>query len=510
MKEPMMEMMELSAPWHRASFDLFLTERLPQLLSSRLPLGGYGVTLTSETTCRIDLTLGAHGEEVALQFDALPRPDAEGVFWRNEKPYVVIPIASCDELDLAEIHCAGEQLLDDIAARLGEAPDELPWDETLARLWLPLDVWIRTALERTAQALDRTNLLARKTHLRRFKIPTRERMLTPGHYGRSCPVETPEGPNIGRFLVVARGATIREGHLEIVDDTRPEFTLGLCASLIPFLEHSEPCRLTMGANMLRQWMTPSDPEPPLVGTGFGMDDRDFWSGHNLVTAFVPWGLANFEDSIALSESCAQRLTTPKPIQIGDKLGNRHGAKGVISRILPDAEMPHLPDGTCVDLLYDSMGPLFAPEFRTGARSGDGAHRSEGRDSGDCPALWRACGGGDASASEAGWPAGGRHGTADGRTTGRTAGTPRDGRRGLLGPPDPYRNTGLLRLDPCRKAVSGRENWSTMRCATQERPPTCGSISTCAPPKRRIPRLWQSASQAERRSLSLPPRRGVRN
>ena len=370
--------MDMSAPWHRASFELFLYEKLPQLLASRLPLGGYQVTLTSETTYRIDLTLRTSGQEIGLDFESLPRPDAEGIFRRNEKPYVVLPIASCDELDLAEMRCVGEQFLAEIAARLGEAPDDLPWDETLARIWLPLDTWLRTALERAGQALDCTNALSRKTHLRRILLPNREKLFTPGHHGRACPIETPEGPNIGRVLVVARGATIREGRLEIVDtrsgilmsenaahhiregrleiaDPRPEMMLGLSASLIPFLEHDEPCRALMGANMLRQWVTPSDPEPPLVGTGNEPDDPQFWSGYNLVTAYVPWGLHSFEDAIVLSETCARRLNTPRPVQIGDKLGNRHGAKGVISRILPDAEMPYLPDGTCVDLVYDSMG-----------------------------------------------------------------------------------------------------------------------------------------------------------
>ena len=346
--------MDMSAPWHRASFDQFLYDKLPQLLASRLPLGGYQVTLTSEMSCRIDLTLGTRGQEVARSFEALPRPDAEGVFWRNEKPYVVLPIASCDDLDQAEIRCVGEQFLEEIAAHLGEAPDDLPWDETLARIWLPLDSWIRTALERTGQALDCTGALSRKTHLRRLLLPNREKLFTPGHFGRTCPIETPEGPNIGRVLVVARGATIREGRLEITD-TRPEGMLGISASLIPFLEHDEPCRALMGANMLRQWVTPSDPEPPLVRTGNEPDDPQFWAGYNLVTAYVPWGPGSFEDAIVLSETCAQRLATPKPVQIGDKLGNRHGAKGVISSILPDAEMPHLPDGTCVDLVYDSMG-----------------------------------------------------------------------------------------------------------------------------------------------------------
>ncbi len=346
--------MDMSAPWHRASFDLFMGEKLPQLLATRLPLSGYRITSTSETSCRIDLTLATSGREIALSFEELPQPDAEGVFWRNEKPYVVLPIASCDDLDQAEVRCVGEQLLDDIASRLGEAPDDLPWDDAMARLWLPLDVWMRTTLTRISQALDCTNRLSRKTHLRRIQLPPGARMFTPGHYGRVCPVETPENPNIGRVLAVARGATIRESRLEIVD-TRPEMTLGLCASQIPFLEHDEPCRALMGANMLRQWITPSDPQPPLVGTGKEPDDPNYWSGYNLVTAFVPWGLDSFEDAIVLSETCAHRLNSPKPVQIGDKLGNRHGAKGIVSRILPDAEMPHLSDGSCVDLVYDCMG-----------------------------------------------------------------------------------------------------------------------------------------------------------
>ncbi len=346
--------MPTSAPWHRASFERFLTVSLPQLLASRLPLGGYGVTRTGETTCCIELSLGTGESEVTLTFDDLPMPDVEGVFWRAGKPYVVLPTASCDDLDLAEIRCVGEQIAADIAARLGEAPDNLPWDETLARGWLPLDAWIGGFLERSAQALDTTNSLCRRSYLRRLSLTNRETLFTPGHYGRTCPIETPENPNIGRVLAVARGATIRDGRL-VIEDTRPAATLGLCAALIPFLEHDEPCRLTMGANMMRQWLTPPDPEPALVQTGFEPDDAAHWCGRNLITAFVPWGLDSFEDAILLSETCARRFAYPQPIQPGDKLSNRHGAKGVVSRIVPDAEMPHLPDGTAVDLVYDCMG-----------------------------------------------------------------------------------------------------------------------------------------------------------
>ena len=66
--------MDMSAPWHRASFDLFIYEKLPQLLASRLPLSGYRVTLTSETSCRIDLTLGTSGQEIAPEFRGAATP----------------------------------------------------------------------------------------------------------------------------------------------------------------------------------------------------------------------------------------------------------------------------------------------------------------------------------------------------------------------------------------------------------------------------------------------------
>ena len=58
----------------------------------------------------------------------------------------------------------------------------------------------------------------------------------------------------------------------------------------------------------------------------------------------------------ISESCAARLNFPYAVEPGDKISNRHGTKGVISRILPDDEMPHLADGTPVELVF-SFGAL---------------------------------------------------------------------------------------------------------------------------------------------------------
>jgi len=52
-----------------------------------------------------------------------------------------------------------------------------------------------------------------------------------------------------------------------------------------------------------------------------------------------------------------RLLRERPVQIGDKLTNRHGNKGVVSLILPDDEMPHLPDGTPVEIILNPIGVI---------------------------------------------------------------------------------------------------------------------------------------------------------
>jgi DNA-directed RNA polymerase subunit beta len=45
----------------------------------------------------------------------------------------------------------------------------------------------------------------------------------------------------------------------------------------------------------------------------------------------------------------------RKLQVGDKLANRHGNKGVVSKILPPEDMPHLPDGTPVDIVLNPLG-----------------------------------------------------------------------------------------------------------------------------------------------------------
>lgn len=192
-----------------------------------------------------------------------------------------------------------------------------------------------------SQFMDQNNPLSEVTHKRRVSALgpgglTRERAgfevrdVHPTHYGRVCPIETPEGPNIGlinSLAVYARTnkygflespyrkvvnnkvtevieylSAIEEGeyviaqanasinaNLELVDelvpcryknesmlttidrvqymDVSPKQMVSVAASLIPFLEHDDANRALMGSNMQRQAVPTLRAEKPLVGTG---------------------------------------------------------------------------------------------------------------------------------------------------------------------------------------------------------------------------------------------------
>ena len=192
-----------------------------------------------------------------------------------------------------------------------------------------------------SQFMDQTNPLSEITHKRRVSALgpgglTRERAgfevrdVHPTHYGRVCPIETPEGPNIGLINSLALYARTNEygfletpyrkvsdGHVtdeieflsaieegkyviaqanaalddkggfvdELVScrhhneftlsgpdkvqymDVAPSQIVSVAASLIPFLEHDDANRALMGSNMQRQAVPCLRPEKPLVGTG---------------------------------------------------------------------------------------------------------------------------------------------------------------------------------------------------------------------------------------------------
>ena len=405
------------SPWHKASWDHFITEGLPNLLKSYLPVVGYEVDSTDTYLCCIRVTLDVDGQEMQFVYDNVPQPDDEGVFKIGPTEWVlstdavsdewggfrvVVPVPSSRDLATAEIKCVGEQLMDVVEARLKDVPQDLPWEEDVVRSWLVLDEWMLDFLHTsmTSQFLQVTNWLDRTVHRRRLTyLP----MAKNGRYtfdsdevlfenlpNRGCPLTVPEGPNLGWFVEVATGAEIKDGKVVVVDDSDLG-KLGSAACMVPFLEHTDPARALMGVNMMRQWFVPRDttvpggpgtslqicyepaherllkgedpkPEPAFVQTGFEPDVPDFWGGYNLLTAFVLWDDHTFDDGIVISESCAERMNFPLPVEEGDKLSNRHGTFGVVSRILPDEEMPALPDGTRVELICDPTNLISRLNF----------------------------------------------------------------------------------------------------------------------------------------------------
>jgi DNA-directed RNA polymerase subunit beta len=193
-----------------------------------------------------------------------------------------------------------------------------------------------------SQFMDQTNPLAEITHKRRLSALgpgglSRERAgfevrdVHYTHYGRLCPIETPEGPNIGLISSLAvfakvnnlgfietpyrkvangivatdepiylsaeeeEGMKIAQSNLELKEggaivldrviareegdfpvvnpeeinymDVAPNQIASISASLIPFLEHDDANRALMGSNMMRQAVPLLRPQSPIVGTG---------------------------------------------------------------------------------------------------------------------------------------------------------------------------------------------------------------------------------------------------
>ena len=192
-----------------------------------------------------------------------------------------------------------------------------------------------------SQFMDQNNPLSEVTHKRRVSALgpgglTRERAgfevrdVHPTHYGRVCPIETPEGPNIGLInslaayartneygflespfrkaengkvtdgfhylsaieegdFVIAQASALLDSNNKFTEelvpvryknefsfmppervdfmDVSPQQAFSVAASLIPFLEHDDANRALMGSNMMRQAVPTLQAEKPLVGTG---------------------------------------------------------------------------------------------------------------------------------------------------------------------------------------------------------------------------------------------------
>ncbi|MEO8838344.1 MAG: DNA-directed RNA polymerase subunit beta, partial [Herbaspirillum sp.] len=262
-------------------------------------------------------------------------------------------IDDIDHLGNRRVRCVGELAENQFRAglvrveravkeRLGqaEADNLMPHDLINSK---PISAAIREFFgsSQLSQFMDQTNPLSEITHKRRISALgpgglTRERAgfevrdVHPTHYGRVCPIETPEGPNIGlinslalyarlneygfletpyrkvngskvtdqidylsaieegRYIIAQANATIDAGGNlsdELVSareagetilvspervqymDVAPGQVVSVAASLIPFLEHDDANRALMGANMQRQAVPCLRPEKAFVGTG---------------------------------------------------------------------------------------------------------------------------------------------------------------------------------------------------------------------------------------------------
>ncbi|MPS28176.1 MAG: DNA-directed RNA polymerase subunit beta [Alcaligenaceae bacterium] len=262
-------------------------------------------------------------------------------------------IDDIDHLGNRRVRCVGELAENQFRAglvrveravkeRLGQAEAEnlMPHDLINSK---PISAAIKEFFgsSQLSQFMDQTNPLSEITHKRRVSALgpgglTRERAgfevrdVHPTHYGRVCPIETPEGPNIGlinsmalyarlneygfletpyrkvvdskvsdqieylsaieesRYVIAQANATLDdEGHFmdDLVAcrqagetmltaaenvhymDVAPSQIVSVAASLIPFLEHDDANRALMGSNMQRQAVPCLRPEKPVVGTG---------------------------------------------------------------------------------------------------------------------------------------------------------------------------------------------------------------------------------------------------
>ncbi|MFJ8432783.1 DNA-directed RNA polymerase subunit beta [Kitasatospora sp. NPDC094019] len=208
-----------------------------------------------------------------------------------------------------------------------------------------------------SQFMDQTNPLSGLTHKRRLSALgpgglSRERAgfevrdVHPSHYGRMCPIETPEGPNIGligslasygrvnafgfietpyrkviegvvteqvdyltadeedRFVIAQANAPLtaeltfaeprvlvrrRGGEIDYIPgteidymDVSPRQMVSVATAMIPFLEHDDANRALMGSNMMRQAVPLLKSEAPLVGTG--MEYRCAVDAADVITA----------------------------------------------------------------------------------------------------------------------------------------------------------------------------------------------------------------------------------
>jgi len=263
-------------------------------------------------------------------------------------------IRSIGELLANELHSGlikmQKAIKDKMATLSGTLEDIMPHDLINSKMITSTITEFFTSGQ-LSQFMDQTNPLSEVTHKRRLsalgegglvkeRAGFEVRDVHPTHYGRICPVETPEGQNIGLIntlstfskvndlgfieapykkvvdgvvtddiiyvtatqeegMIIAPGSTKIDENGKIAEsliearqdgeillaqrdkvnliDISSQMVMGVTASLIPFLEHDDANRALMGSNMMRQAVPLLRPNAPIVGTGLEkIVARDAW------------------------------------------------------------------------------------------------------------------------------------------------------------------------------------------------------------------------------------------
>jgi len=239
-------------------------------------------------------------------------------------------------------------LLRFISSKIGSTADDIKWNEEMLNSWLPLNIWVETFFSQQGEIANDINPLALTSHLKKVVLNNGNSSNNNNNLIKYlweendylCPIELSEDKEINRIFSLSRGAIIKDGTF-ISIHAEPSSFLGSIASLIPFPEHSENIRLLFGADLMKMALMPANPEQPYVQTDVEPPAPDSWYGFNLLTGFISNGIDTHEDGVVISESCARKMRYNSAVMEGDLLFSRHGYKGVISKILPDSEMPCL-------------------------------------------------------------------------------------------------------------------------------------------------------------------------
>ncbi|MBS2965473.1 DNA-directed RNA polymerase subunit beta [Actinocrinis puniceicyclus] len=328
-----------------------------------------GVLTVDDIVATIRYMVKLHAGETEM---APARQAADGAESARRAPTVVVEVDDIDHFGNRRLRTVGELIQNQVRtglARMERVVRERMTTQDVEAITPQTLINIRPVVasikeffgtSQLSQFMDQTNPLSGLTHKRRLSALgpgglSRERAgfevrdVHPSHYGRMCPIETPEGPNIGligslasygrinafgfvetpyrkvvdgrvtdqvdyltadeedRFIIAQANSTLtaddtfaddrvlvrrRGGEVDYLPgseidymDVSPRQMVSVATAMIPFLEHDDANRALMGANMMRQAVPLLRSEAPLVGTG--MEYRAAVDAADVVAAQKP-------------------------------------------------------------------------------------------------------------------------------------------------------------------------------------------------------------------------------